>query len=262
MNSWLAFFLGMVVVLLIFAAAIAIIRSPWRTIFGGFLWIIGLAYVRVFHRFRTEGRENLPHQRSPGPLIIVANHTAGIDPILIQAACPFPIRWVMAEDMRLPWLNWLWKRLGIIFVARGKAEVAGVREAIRHVKEGGVLGIFPEGGIERPPSHVMPFHPGAGFILRRTKAPVLPVLIDNTPQVEPAWASLWKPSRPRLRFKPVLNPALNGHSPEEIMHELRGQFMEWTGWPASEHRELEPAAPSLPEDAPPAGEPPIDPSRN
>src|SRR5690606_16804706 len=73
---------------------------------------------RVIHRLRVEGAENRPRSRRPGPLIVVANHTAGVDPLLIQAACPFQIRWLMAADMRLPSLDPLWEWGRVIFLDR------------------------------------------------------------------------------------------------------------------------------------------------
>src|SRR5690606_15597843 len=110
-----------------------------------------------------------------GPLIVVANHTAGVDPILTSAACPFQIRWIMAQDMRLPWLNWFWRWQRVIFVSRTGRDRGSVREALAHLKDGGVIGIFPEGGLERPPRQILPFRRGVGLLIAKAGVPVLPV---------------------------------------------------------------------------------------
>lgn len=201
---------------------------------------IGLAYraIQIYawliHRLRVNGREHQPANRHPGPLIVVVNHTAGVDPVLIQAACPFEIRWMMAAEMRLPIFEWFWSWARIISVERQGREVAAAREAIRHVKAGGVLGIFPEGGIERPARRLLPFIPGVGFIIAKTGAPVLPAIIEGTPDTDPAWGSLWRLSRASLTFHPAINYKDSGLSPAEIAADLHRRFEEWTGWPAGQ----------------------------
>jgi 1-acyl-sn-glycerol-3-phosphate acyltransferase len=191
-------------------------------------------YARVVHRLRISGRDHVPRTVAPGPLILVVNHTAGVDPILLQAACPFEIRWMMAEDMRLPRLEALWDWARVIFVNRDRADFTGTREALRHLREGGVLGMFPEGGLERPARMLLPFQTGVGVMARRTGARVLPVVIEGTPQVDPAWSSLWHCSRSRLTFHAPIDYAATGMSPDEITADLRRRFMDWTGWPGND----------------------------
>lgn len=205
---------------------------------AGLFFAFGRTYVRLFHGLRVRGRAAIPTvgkgERGPGPLIVIANHTAGIDPVLIQAAVPFHIRWMMAEDMRLGQLEWLWQWLRVIFVSRTSRDSLGAREAIRHLQAGGVIGIFPEGGLERPAFQLLPFQPGIGLLIKRTRARVLPVIVDGTPQVDPAWASLWKPSQSRIHFKPTLDYSHSELSAAEIAQDLRQRFMEWTGWPLND----------------------------
>jgi len=209
-------------------------RNPRGDIESGIAFVLGRFYVRLYHCLRVHGREHIPPGRDPGPLIVVANHTAGIDPVLIQASCPFPIRWIMASDMRAPTLEWFWQWQRIIFVGRDRSSMAvGMRTAIEHLKNGGVVGIFPEGGIERPARRILPFHPGLGMLVRKTRARVLPVFVDNTPQIDPAWASLWVPSRSRIEFGPMLSPDRTP-SAVEISRSIRALFVAWTGWPVND----------------------------
>src|SRR5438128_727908 len=79
------------------------------------------------------------------------------------------------------------------------------REAIGHLRAGGVVGIFPEGGIERPPRQVRPFLAGVGLFIKKTKARVLPVVIQGTPVVDPAWASLKHFSHSQVDVKPMID---------------------------------------------------------
>ncbi len=196
------------------------------------LAMLGLKmYARLVHGLRIEGALSM-HGHS-GPLVLVANHTAGVDPLLIQSACPFFVRWMMAEDMRWPALSRLWEFGRIIFVDRHAGGAVGLREAMGALRQGDVVGIFPEGGIEVPPQTILPFREGVGVLIRRSKAIVLPVVIDGTPQVSTARTSLWTPSRARLRFMPPINYTDAKLSAAEITADLHSRFLEWTQWPES-----------------------------
>lgn len=198
----------------------------------GLSWRLMQVYVRLVHRLEIRGGEHVPSGYEPGALLLVANHTAGVDPLLVQSACPFFIRWLMAEDMQLPAMGWFWRWAEVISVDRGGREIAAAREAVRHLRAGGVVGIFPEGNLERPCRHILPFLPGVGLIIHKTGAGVLPVVIDDTPQVDPAWSSLWRTSRATIRFLPPISYAGTGLRASEIAGDLRARFVEASGWPA------------------------------
>ena len=188
-------------------------------------------YARLFHGLRVEGTEHLPGKEDAGPLVVVCNHTSGIDPILIQAICRFEVRWIMAKDMRLKWLEEFWQWGGIIFVDRNNPSTAPVRMALAHLRGGGVLGLFPEGHIARPRRSLQPFHSGVGAFVRQTGARVLPIVIDGTPgSARSAWSSLLVPSRSRVRIHPPIRYEKR-QSPAEIAEDLHTRFAEWTGWP-------------------------------
>jgi len=212
--------------------------NPRRDLETGLFMKVAAGYARVFHGLKVVGGPHIPDTRSPGPLIVIANHTAGVDPVLIQSVCPFEIRWIMSMDMRLPAFEWFWTWARIISIPRGN-ELPATREAIRHVRRGddgsgGVLGIFPEGAIERPDRQVLPFLRGVGLLIKKSEAIVLPVIIDGTPQVDPAWASLWRPSRATLTFKQPIDYRHSTLTPDEISADLRRRYLDWTGWPAND----------------------------
>jgi 1-acyl-sn-glycerol-3-phosphate acyltransferase len=211
-----------------------VVDNPRGELLAGIYWRVAQVYARLVHRLRAEGMEGVRAQRNPGPLIVVCNHTAGVDPVLVQASVNFEPRWVMAEDMRHPALEGMWEFGKIIFVDREKGDLAGTREAIRHVKAGGVLGLFPEGRIERPARALLPFEPGVGFLIKRSGAPVLPVIIEGTPETPTAWGTLVKRSRSRLSFKELVQYQNSGMSAEEITRDLQRRYQEWTGWPVNQ----------------------------
>jgi 1-acyl-sn-glycerol-3-phosphate acyltransferase len=206
-----------------------VLRNPRGDPVVGLLYRAAQIYSRAVHRVRYEGREHIPPGRRPGPLIIVCNHTAGIDPILVQAGVEFEVRWMMATDMRVPHLEDLLALADVIDVDRQGRDTTSARRAVRHLREGGVLGVFPEGGIEKPSGRLRPFFAGVGLIVVRSGAPVLPVWISGTPEADHAWQSFWKGSRARVRFGPVMRPA--GRTPEEVTRAIRAWFERESGWP-------------------------------
>jgi 1-acyl-sn-glycerol-3-phosphate acyltransferase len=173
----------------------------------GVLHLLARVYVRIFHRLRVEGAENIPQSVPSSGLIVIANHVSGLDPVMIQTACRFEIRWMMLREMMLPGLESFWEYLDVIAVG-GSGDSQSARTAIKHVKDGQVLGIFPQGAIERPwKTGPIGFQPGVGLIISRTGAPVLICIIDSVPRCESAWGSFFKPSPgrgARLRFLPMI----------------------------------------------------------
>lgn len=206
---------------------------------SGLVWRALRLYAFVWHRTTVISPEGLDRDRQTGPLIVVANHTAGVDPLLIQAACRFEIRWLMAEDMRSPFLESFWQWARIIFITRGAGDSSRIRETLRHLAGGGVIGIFPEGGLERPPGQVMRFQHGVGMLVKKSRAPVLPIAITGTPQVDPAWSSLWHRGRAVVRFLPVKDYADQGLSVSEIAEDLQRSIAEAVGWPMNTERASE-----------------------
>ncbi|MGP1347658.1 MAG: lysophospholipid acyltransferase family protein [Phycisphaerales bacterium] len=222
-------------------------RAPntHRELPGRAAYRFGQVYARALHRVRVVGREHIPADGGTGwrgagsPLIVIANHTSGCDPLLVQSALPFEARWIMAEDMRVPVLDPVWGFLEIITLDRRGGSARGLREAMGHLKRGGVLGLFPEGHLERPARQLLPFEPGVAMLIRRSGARVLPAIIDGTPQRLAAWDSLLTPSRSQVRFLPVIEPSRwEGMDAEAIAGELRSLYARETGWAMNDRKPL------------------------
>ena len=197
------------------------------------LWLVARVYGRLMHRTTYAGLEHVPATNRPGGLIVVSNHTGPIDPILIQAACRVEIRWMMAADMMIPALDWLWKRHRMIPVARDGRDSGPAREAIRHVQQGGTVGVFPEGAIAQPRDEVRPFHEGVGLIIKRTGAPVLLVWVSGTPASPRMEVALKTRSRSHVVFIDRQEFAQDT-DPATITRMLRERIVEASGWPVND----------------------------
>ena len=196
-------------------------------------WLILRLYNRIVHRVRIEGAEHLPKANPAGPLIVVSNHGAGIDPLLLQGACRFHIRWMMASDTMSPNLDWFWKWQRIIAVHRDGSDSAALREAIRHVRGGGVLGLFPEGGLAPRDGVIRAWMPGIGLLVKRAKAPVLLAWVTETPICDSAFGSLTRFSRSRVVFVDHITFPPD-ESPESIVARLRERLADVSGWTLSD----------------------------
>jgi 1-acyl-sn-glycerol-3-phosphate acyltransferase len=218
-----------------------VVHNPRRAgdIASGLAWRLVIVYCRLFHWMRIIHRRNIPAGPVVGgvggvggvgsrPIVVVANHTAGVDPLLIQAALPFYVRWMMAADMRAESLEGLWSFLEVISIDRsGKADMAGVRKALDTLAAGGALGIFPEGKLRTARHQLHEFLPGVGLIVSRADALVLPIVITGTPMMESSWASLWTPSAARVRVMPLIDFKAEGIRAGGIAPDLRRRYVQW-----------------------------------
>ncbi len=199
----------------------------------GFWWHVARAVAQLRHGVRVEGAEELRDTQFPDGLIVVSNHTGAVDPLLIQSACRFHIRWMMASSMMGRSLDWVWRMLHIIPIARDGRDSGPAREAIRYVRAGGVLGIFPEGRIVVPPCEIRPFQSGVGLIIARSKAPVLLVWVSGTPNTNKMAASVLGSSRARVRFQEHVEfpPKADATT---ITNTIREALAEMSGWPLND----------------------------
>jgi 1-acyl-sn-glycerol-3-phosphate acyltransferase len=145
-------------------------------------WVL----THLVYRFRVQGDVHIPIE---GPAVLACNHVSFVDAVLLMAASPRPIRFVMDHRIfKVPVLGWLFKLGKAIPIAPRSedpaAYEAAFREAVQVLREGDLLGIFPEGGITRDGS-LQPFKGGIIKILEQAQAAgvhdvrVIPMALTN-----------------------------------------------------------------------------------
>ncbi len=139
-------------------------------------WVLS----RFVYRLRLVDDERIP---ATGPAVIVCNHVSFVDAVLLMAASPRPIRFVMDHRIfKVPVLGWLFRLAKAIPIApRGEdpaAYEAAFAAADAVLAEGDLLGIFPEGGITQD-GRLQPFKGGVMKILERRPVPVVPMALVN-----------------------------------------------------------------------------------
>ena len=124
---------------------------------------------------KVEGRENIP---DTGAIIVAPNHKSYWDPPVIGVAFHNRVIHYMAKEelFKNPIFGWVIRQFGTFPVKRGTVDRTAVRQAVRELKSGNPLGIFPEGtrirreGLGR-------FHSGMASLALMTGTPVIPVAV-------------------------------------------------------------------------------------
>jgi acyl-[acyl-carrier-protein]-phospholipid O-acyltransferase/long-chain-fatty-acid--[acyl-carrier-protein] ligase len=129
---------------------------------------------RLVYRVTPLGIEKLP----PGGFLLLPNHVTWVDAIMLQVACPRPIRFMVFEPIyRQRALNWLFRLLRAIPISSRHARDA-IREAADRIRAGEVVCIFPEGELSRS-GILLRLKRGYELIARAADAPVVPVWLDQ-----------------------------------------------------------------------------------
>lgn len=182
-------------------------------------------WVYSWHRLEVRGKHHVP---ATGPLILAANHTTGLDPFLIQAPARRLVRWVMLTSYRFRVAEPLWRAIRPITLDLGDGDLSKIREIIRALQEGDVVGLFPEGSLQREVRELQPFRPGIVLVARRADAPVVPVWIEGTPMRKGMLWHFLQPSQSRVTFgRPFV---IDRHaSQEQTIEQLRAKLLELAG---------------------------------
>ena len=162
----------------------------------------------------TAGQEHVP---KTGPAILAANHASFLDPIVISLRARRPVRFLVSNAFyRDPRLNRLLRWLGTIPVGGGAGIVRSFRQVTEVIEDGGLLGIFPEGGITRD-GEMKPFRSGAAVLAMRLGVPIVPIHVRGTFDALPRYAK-WPRFVPvTLRFgEPMSVPATRKPTSDDI----------------------------------------------
>ncbi|HTP63031.1 MAG TPA: MFS transporter [Burkholderiales bacterium] len=134
--------------------------------------------IHSVYRLEKAGLERIPED---GAALIICNHVSFVDPVVILAASPRPIRFVMDHRIfKIPVLSFIFRSTRAIPIAPAKEDAAMMERAFAEVakalKEGELVAIFPEGRITDT-GEFYPFRPGVKRILEATPVPVIPMAL-------------------------------------------------------------------------------------
>jgi 1-acyl-sn-glycerol-3-phosphate acyltransferase len=156
---------------------------------------------KTFFNYRVIGAENMIEE---GPCIIAANHCSYLDPPLVGVACKRAIHYLARKSLlNVPILGPILPELNVIPVDQKNADRSALMGAIRVVKNGGAVLIFPE-GTRSTDGGRQPAQPGIGMIVAKTGAPVVPVRISGSFEAFPRGASWPRLAPVRISVGPAL----------------------------------------------------------
>ena len=191
--------------------------------------------IHTLYRVKQRGVQHIPHE---GAALVVCNHVSFVDPVILMAVSPRPIRFVMDHRIfKTPIISFIFRHTRAIPIAPAKEDPAMMERAFNEVEkalgEGELVGIFPEGRITDS-GELYPFRPGVTRILERNPVPVVPLALQGL------WGSFFsrkdgpamsKPFRRGLFSKiavvgapPVAPEAATPEHLQEIVAGLRGDW--------------------------------------
>lgn len=130
--------------------------------------------LRLLYRLEVRGAELVP---PAGPLVVAANHESVLDPFVLAAAIPRPLRYLAKEELwRTRWLGRAMDALGAIPVRRGRVDTGLIETATAALARGEAIAIFPQGGIRREGAWLR----GAARLAIAAQATLVPVRLLGT----------------------------------------------------------------------------------
>ena len=155
-----------------------------------------------------------------GPVLLVSDHSSYNDPMVLAATANRPIIFLTAREIyQRHVLRWLCETAHYIPINRDTHDVGAVRAMLRALRQGEVVGIFPEGGIDKHREEGG--HLGIGYLALKTGAPVVPASIAWD-QARPLHLgrSLITPGRAIVRYGPLIVSPFNPNPTRETIHEV------------------------------------------
>ena len=136
--------------------------------------LFGNLVAGIFYHVKTFGIENLPE----AGFLLVPNHMTYVDAVVLQLACPRPIRFIVHESIyRIAWLTPIFKLVETIPISNLRAKEA-IREAAERIRKGEIVCIFPEGELSRTGT-LIKLRKGFELIARLAECEVIPVWLDG-----------------------------------------------------------------------------------
>lgn len=172
----------------------------WRT----FQITLQLLFV-IWFRYRAAGKEHLP--KDSGALLLM-NHQSFLDPVIVGLPLQRPVSFVARHTLfSNPIIGWILKKTYVMPLNRSAAGTESFRMSLDRMKDGFLVGVFPEGTRSKD-GKVAPPKPGFIALARRSNVPVIPVGIAGSHKAMPPGKRLIHPARLGVYFGEPLQPEL------------------------------------------------------
>lgn len=156
-----------------------------------------------FFNFKAYGLEHIPLR---GGLLVVSNHQSYLDPVLVACYVRRPVCFFAKSYLFTnPLFGWLISSLHSFPVHQGRSsgDRAAIEEAIRRLKAGYALNIYPE-GTRSSDGEIAHIHGGTALVARRANVPIVPAVIDGAFGAWPRTRKLFRRHPVQVMYGPVL----------------------------------------------------------
>jgi len=200
------------------------IRYPRKPILRGTLRLMGRGLMSLLARPTVNGLENLPKS---GPLILVGNHVAMLEAVMMVLYVPWLIELIGTGEIPMdPRYAPIINTYGYIPIRRGDMDREALTAALDVLKQGGVVGIFPEGGIWE--TAIKRGRTGVAWLSYQANAPIVPIGFGG---VDGAIKAVTQFKRPRLAMNigeviPAVRSDVDGKSRKEALQESANMIMQ------------------------------------
>jgi 1-acyl-sn-glycerol-3-phosphate acyltransferase len=178
--------------------------------FYQFARAIVLSVCKVFFRVRVVGLENVP---ASGPYIVAPSHRSNLDVPFAAFVTRRTIRFLAKEELFTPGFGEkLFNALGAIAVDRGTADRGALRKIEAALKEGSVVGLFPEGTRKSGPE-IADLFDGTTYLAVKLGVPIVPVGIGGSEYILAKGRKIPRIHRVAVSVgKPIVAPELEGRA--------------------------------------------------
>lgn len=150
------------------------------------MWPFAFLFFKFFFKLKMNGIENI--RKTPSPFIVISNHVSFYDSFVFRLVMSFfarnlPLRFMAVNSFKSWYLNFLstifvtdviYALFGVLVVVRGRGINKNLVDAIRIIKNGGNVVVYPEGSIMQS-DVIADFKLGAAVLAKKTNATVIPV---------------------------------------------------------------------------------------
>lgn len=200
------------------------------------LYVIERLHVGLMFRLRANRRCPFPAE---GPALVIANHRSPVDPMLVWMNTHLTegstgqrqriVSFLMAREYyeQPGVIGWISRCLRSIPVDRNGQDMSAVREALNRLRQGELIGIFPEGRLNEGEG-LLPANPGIALLALRAKVPVYPMFLHHAPQSKRSMvAPFLIPSRVRVTYgDPIdLSPWYGRRKDRKTLSEVTNAMM-------------------------------------
>ncbi|MET0110234.1 MAG: lysophospholipid acyltransferase family protein [Candidatus Thiodiazotropha sp.] len=186
-------------------------RAEWGVAWLNWLDGFNRLFCHVYHRL-PETELRLPETDGA---IVVSNHISGLDPLLMLASSNRPLRFLIAREQYERFgLQWLFRAVGCIPVDRENSPEKAMRQAIKALRDGEIVALFPHGKIHLDSDPPRKIKAGAARLAALTGLPLVPLRITGVSGQGGVMLPVFMRGYAQIHLLPVIEAT--GQSPDSL----------------------------------------------